>query len=652
LLESRQLLASAGVTVITHGWQATGGQGAQPPDWTLEMAVSLLQRAGGTGNLLVHDTRDAPTFGSWVAPSELGIGDFPWSNSGQSSDETVLIYNWVWDSNDGEDGWLAAAADNLFASLLATPLGIGLGVLNRPLHLVGHSRGAVLNSLVANALGHAFDSFQVDQVTSLDPHPIDASGAFGLLYEADDPAIVTYENVRYADNYFRRDGTYQADLDFDGVEVPGALNIELANDVLNRPNSPPANGAEQGLGSEHSDVHLWYGATIDTAAAALEGVPITPYMAANWWQSDVAFSSVVEAASGREQVGYARSRIGGRDRSPLEVGTASALVPPARNVFNGDFSFGDAFNNEIPGWERHGGSSDADLTSDGQLHLGETLFANYERVVHNLLYFPETVVGLTFEYEITDRSSDDRLEVYVGESLVHTIALDSLRSESVTIALGTEFQGIVDTLAFHLRAGSFIDSDVLIDNVDLQLAPPTTNPDFDSNGDVSGADFLAWQRGYGTVFGGTLSTGDADGDRDTDRADLALWQSQFGVTHQAAASAALAESRGFVSQISWNTTTAGIVRVRSNDAQRQPEGTGEPWHRSRAEASWNASPEIAIAGRGTPLLRGDVVTGGETVGAGLATHGEEGRWRRCEPELLDEVFARGIDGFRMPLRLC
>jgi hypothetical protein len=51
--------------------------------------------------------------------------------------------------------------------------------------------------------------------------------------------------------------------------------------------------------------------------------------------------------------------------------------------------------------------------------------------------------------------------------------------------------------------------------------------DFDSDGDVDGADFIAWQTHYPTAAGGTLATGDADGDGDVDGIDFATWQASF-----------------------------------------------------------------------------------------------------------------------------
>jgi hypothetical protein len=59
--------------------------------------------------------------------------------------------------------------------------------------------------------------------------------------------------------------------------------------------------------------------------------------------------------------------------------------------------------------------------------------------------------------------------------------------------------------------------------------PAGDTADFDGDGDVDGADFLAWQRGNGAVGTGTTATGDANGDMNVDAADLAVWQAQFAM---------------------------------------------------------------------------------------------------------------------------
>lgn len=52
--------------------------------------------------------------------------------------------------------------------------------------------------------------------------------------------------------------------------------------------------------------------------------------------------------------------------------------------------------------------------------------------------------------------------------------------------------------------------------------------DFDADGDVDGADFLAWQRGLGETGTAVLGDGDANGDTNVDAADLEIWKTQFG----------------------------------------------------------------------------------------------------------------------------
>lgn len=61
-------------------------------------------------------------------------------------------------------------------------------------------------------------------------------------------------------------------------------------------------------------------------------------------------------------------------------------------------------------------------------------------------------------------------------------------------------------------------------------APPLHPGDFDSDGDVDGADFVAWQTHFPTATGATLADGDADADADVDGADFVVWQTNFPFT--------------------------------------------------------------------------------------------------------------------------
>ncbi|MGI9429248.1 MAG: lamin tail domain-containing protein [Bythopirellula sp.] len=66
------------------------------------------------------------------------------------------------------------------------------------------------------------------------------------------------------------------------------------------------------------------------------------------------------------------------------------------------------------------------------------------------------------------------------------------------------------------------------------LAIPSSG-DFDGDTDVDGADFLAWQRGFGITGTAMPADGDANGDNQVDAIDLGIWQTQFGSSSPLAA---------------------------------------------------------------------------------------------------------------------
>ncbi|NOZ38741.1 MAG: LEPR-XLL domain-containing protein [Planctomycetes bacterium] len=74
------------------------------------------------------------------------------------------------------------------------------------------------------------------------------------------------------------------------------------------------------------------------------------------------------------------------------------------------------------------------------------------------------------------------------------------------------------------------DSTSLLIKVRKLLFPPnlpSPSGDFNADGNVGGADFLAWQRGFGKPLAFEIE-GDANGDFDVDATDLNTWKNQFG----------------------------------------------------------------------------------------------------------------------------
>jgi hypothetical protein len=86
--------------------------------------------------------------------------------------------------------------------------------------------------------------------------------------------------------------------------------------------------------------------------------------------------------------------------------------------------------------------------------------------------------------------------------------------------LGTGFNGSV-SISYLGGTGN----DVVLN----LIAGAAASADFNGDGVVDGADFLVWQRTYGTS-----GQGDADGNGTVDAADLAIWRDQFGTATVAA----------------------------------------------------------------------------------------------------------------------
>jgi len=106
---------------------------------------------------------------------------------------------------------------------------------------------------------------------------------------------------------------------------------------------------------------------------------------------------------------------------------------------------------------------------------------------------------------------------------------------------------------------------VWFDNASLvrltNTAPPE-NADFNGNGFVDGADFLIWQRNFGSTTPGT--SGDANSDGAVDGVDLAIWRNKFG------SPAALVATVGVPEPGACLLAAAGLVTVMA--CRRRPLG--------------------------------------------------------------------------------
>ena len=91
---------------------------------------------------------------------------------------------------------------------------------------------------------------------------------------------------------------------------------------------------------------------------------------------------------------------------------------------------------------------------------------------------------------------------------------------------------------FDQRGTSFVRvANARIDIGAHEVQVAANSADFDGDGDIDGTDFLAWQRGFGTL-NANKPDGDADNDTVVDGVDLGIWESQFGLSAPVAAATA------------------------------------------------------------------------------------------------------------------
>ena len=279
-LERRTLLA--GVTVVTHGFST--GAGADVA-WIDTMARAIAARAGGA-NVYRLTTNAAGGLQSFA----------PVLATGGSSGESVVEVDWTAAANYISTGVSASVISATVASALTSYPTAAHPFAELPIHLIGHSRGGSVVADLAKDLGAA--GLDVDQLTTLDPHPITAAD-YHFFDNTTDPAVNAYDNVVYADNLWETDQSYPH-----GAPVAGADNVDLTAYTV-----------------DHSGVHADYYGTINrTAADDGDGTPVP----ANAYPGDT-----------RSTTGYDDSLVGRGDRpadgtSALAGGSAARVhVAPA-----------------------------------------------------------------------------------------------------------------------------------------------------------------------------------------------------------------------------------------------------------------------------------------------------------------------------------
>jgi Ca2+-binding RTX toxin-like protein len=287
-LESRRLLA--GVTLLTHG------QNGNITGWIAAASDAIADRLGGAQNATVATMTVEEVSGDLaVTRYDRDSGYVDYRNNSQA--ELIIKLDWssVSDGSYSTGDVAQVVAEYMLAKRTASALP---PLVELPLHLMGHSRGASLVVELSRLFGRR--GVTVDQVTFLDPHPVDGEDD---LFNADfgDARMRVYDNVVFADNYWRTDGNAQ-DFDPDGEPVNGSFDAELEQVEQNH------------FVSAHGAVTAYYVGTIDTDTSSGGDHPVL----GSWYGG---------SNPDRDETGFAFSRIGATASRP-----ASGLGPALRGT--------------------------------------------------------------------------------------------------------------------------------------------------------------------------------------------------------------------------------------------------------------------------------------------------------------------------------
>jgi autotransporter-associated beta strand protein len=169
------------------------------------------------------------------------------------------------------------------------------------------------------------------------------------------------------------------------------------------------------------------------------------------------------------------------------------------------------------------GSGDLIKTGDGQLTLtGGIAYTGDTQVTDGTLSIANPGLTLADGADVLLTTGAVFDLNFSGTDTIRSLFIDNV-PQSVGTYGAAELPGLITGIGF----------------LQVTTVPVTENADFNGDGIVDGADFLAWQQNAGGAGG--QAQGDANGDSTVNAADLAIWNSHFGGTSAVGAAAAVPE---------------------------------------------------------------------------------------------------------------
>ena len=392
-------------TVVTHGYQFFG----TVPEWPYALANGVAVRAGVEGG------EEGQVYIYEGSNPDLVVcqhGRCTASGTGH----TVIVFDWASESNQSGAGFSEAAAEAFFAGLIAWSEADNPLVDLSQLHLIGHSRGAIVNSEIAERLIASGYPAPI-QVTSLDPHdageanrPPGSAPEGGLddydvnqehpeydcHAESPTPGVCSWVGTAYHDVYWQDENGAGCFISPDGRELYGASNFNQ-------------NGLDDPFC--HSDTHRWYLMTIDTDVEThpVTGLPPGPDWYGAGLQCDASPRTTPLA---RTRDGYNLSAAAGGESNRCPTG------PNTQQQVNFDFGLQEGLVNgdfertrdtgAQAGWSFHGGDLQGDFGFDTSNYL---ILESGGSARHNRFYLPAEALAMQICRKVSVASASDLLSM-------------------------------------------------------------------------------------------------------------------------------------------------------------------------------------------------------------------------------------------------